>query len=108
MLEESVRRIDVFRAANPEHPIVDVQYDDLMRDPVGTVDSIYRFFDDGGAGLDPASRTAMAGYVAAHPKDGLGVHGYDLAEFGLDADGLRERFSDYIDRYDVPTASTPR
>ena len=29
MLEESVRRIDAFRAAHPEHPIVDVQYDDL-------------------------------------------------------------------------------
>ena len=29
MLEESVRRIDAFRAAHPEHPIVDVQYADL-------------------------------------------------------------------------------
>ncbi len=41
MLEESVRRIDAFRAAHPEHPIVDVQYDDLMRDPVGVVSGIY-------------------------------------------------------------------
>jgi hypothetical protein len=108
MLEESVRRIDTFRAAHGQHPIVDVQYDDLMRDPVGTVDSIYRFFDAGASGLDPSARAAMAAYVAAHPKDGLGVHGYDLAEFGLDAGALRERFSAYIDRYDVPTASTPR
>ena len=30
MLEESIRRIDAFRAAHPEHPIVDVQYDDLV------------------------------------------------------------------------------
>ena len=41
MLEESVRRIDAFRAAHPEHPIVDVQYADLVRDPVGAVESIY-------------------------------------------------------------------
>ena len=108
LLEESVRRIDAFRAGHPEHPVVDVQYDDLMRDPVATVDSIYRFFDDGGAGLDPAARAAMTEYAAAHPKDGLGVHGYDLAEFGLDAGRLRERFSGYIDRYDVPTAALPR
>jgi hypothetical protein len=107
LLEESVRRIDGFRGAHPEHPIVDVQYDDLMRDPVATVDSIYRFFDDGAAGLDPEARAAMTQYVAAHPKDGLGVHGYDLAEFGLDAGSLRERFSGYIDRYDVPTAALP-
>jgi hypothetical protein len=32
----------------------------------------------------------------------LGVHGYDLAEFGLDPAQLRERFSDYVNRYDVP------
>jgi hypothetical protein len=105
LLEESVRRIDTFRATHPEHPIVDVQYLDLMRDPVGTVDSIYRFFDDGGGGLDPTARAAMTTYVAAHPKDSLGVHGYDLAEFGLGAAELRERFSAYTNRYDVPTAS---
>lgn len=108
MLEESVRRIDTFRAAHPEHPVVDVQYDDLMRDPVGTVESIYRVFDDGGAGLDPEPRAAMTAYVAAHPKDSLGVHGYDLAAFGLDAGNLRERFSGYVDRYDVPTGALPR
>ena len=33
MLEESVRRIDAFRDAHPEHPIVDVQYADLVTDP---------------------------------------------------------------------------
>ena len=37
MLEESVRRIDEFRAAHPERPIVDVQYADLVADPAGTV-----------------------------------------------------------------------
>ena len=31
----------------------------------------------------------MTAYVAAHPKDSLGVHGYDLAEFGLDAGPAR-------------------
>ena len=100
MLEESVRRIDAFRAAHPEHPIVDVQYDDLVADPVATVASIY-------AALRRRARrrrraAAIAAYVAAHPKGQFGAHGYDLAEFGLDAGELAERFSGYIDRYDVP------
>ena len=43
----------------------------------------------------------MTAYVAAHPKNSLGVHGYDLAEFGLDRAQLAARFADYIDRYDV-------
>ena len=41
MLEESVRRIESFRGAHPEHPIVDVQYADLVRDPLRTVEDLY-------------------------------------------------------------------
>src|ERR1700730_8764032 len=37
MLEESVRRINAFRDAHPEHPIVDVQYADLVGDPLRAV-----------------------------------------------------------------------
>ena len=70
MLEESIRRIDAFRAAHPEHPIVDVAYDDLVRDPVGAVASIYAAFGDAAAdGLDRRARDAMAAYVAAHPEE---------------------------------------
>jgi len=101
MLEESIRRIDGFRTMHPEHPIIDVQYDDLVRNPVATVGKIY-------ASAGETARDAMAAYVAAHPKDGMGVHGYDLAEFGLDATELRDRFSDYIARYDVPSAGFAR
>lgn len=104
MLDESVRRIDAFRVAHPAHPIVDVQYSDLMRDPVATVASIYEATGGpGGRGLDRRSRDAMAAYVATHPKGGLGIHSYDLAEFGLDRDRLAERFEGYVERYDVPT-----
>ena len=102
MLEESIRRIDAFRAARPEHPIVDVLYDDLVRDPVGAVASIYSSL---GEGLDAHARAAMDAYVAAHPKDKLGVHEYDLGEFGLDEAQLTERFSGYVSRYDVPRAA---
>src|SRR5439155_3324917 len=37
MLETSVNRIDAFRAAHPEHPVLDVQYADLITKPVETV-----------------------------------------------------------------------
>ena len=102
MLEESIRRINAFRSTHPEHPVVDVQYDHLVRDPVGTVESIYSASGDTGDDhLGASAREAMSAYVAAHPKDGMGVHGYDLAEFGLDAAQLAERFSDYVGRYRV-------
>jgi len=99
MLEESVYRIDRFRAAHPEHPIVDIKYHDLVRDPVGAVETIYAATDDA---LDPPARRALTDYVAAHPKGGLGVHGYDLEAFDLDGAQLAARFAGYIDRYDIP------
>lgn len=102
MLEESVKRIEAFRAAHPEHPIVDVQYADLLDDPLGTVDDLYAAC---GAELDPGARDAMAAYVTAHPKTEFGTHGYDPAEFGLDAGELAERFAGYVDRYDVAVES---
>ena len=98
MLETSVRRIDAFRDAHPEHPIFDVQYDDLKQAPVETVAGIYEAIGDS---LAEEARTAIESYVAANGRAKFGVHGYDLAEFGLDAAEVAERFASYVARYDI-------
>jgi len=98
MLELSVDRINAFRDANPEHPILDVHYADLVRDPVQTVARIY---EGTGSTLSDAAAGAIADHVAANPKGKFGTHRYDLAEFGLDAGEIAERFQGYVDRYDV-------
>jgi hypothetical protein len=92
MLETCVERIDAFRAAHPDHPVIDVQYADLVRDPVATVRRIYE--GTGAALRDDA-------YVDANPKGKFGQHRYDLAAFGLDPDEVAERFAGYVERYDV-------
>src|SRR6185295_4702444 len=102
MLEESVRRIDAFRAAHPERPIVDVQYAGLVQDPLGTVADLYAACD---MELDGHARDAVAAYVAAHPKGRFGTHEYSFAAFGLDAGELTERFAEYTDRYGIPVES---
>ena len=102
MLEESVRRIDAFRDAHPEHPIVDVQYADLVREPRRTVAALYT-----SCGLDVGpARDAIAAYTDTHPKNLFGSHQYDPAAFGLDASELAERFAGYIERYGVALEST--
>ena len=98
VLLECATRIDNFRAAHPEIPVVDVQYTDLVADPVGTVAAIY---DTTGDELPGTAADAIAAYVAAHPKDRFGTHTYDLATYGLDADEIRERFETYVERYGV-------
>jgi hypothetical protein len=40
-------------------------------------------------------------WIDTHSQTEHGVHRYTAEEFGLDRDHLRERFSFYIDRFDV-------
>jgi len=105
MLEESIRRIEAFRAACPDHPIIDVQYADLVQDPLATVRSIYSSL---GTELDGPAESAMRGYVDAHPKGQFGAHRYDLAKLGLDAGELGERFAWYVDGFDIPEEKAVR
>ena len=98
MLDLSISRLESFRAAHPDHCIVDVRYDDLMKDPLGTVAGIY---DGVGRSLSSVAELAMASYLEAHPKGHRGEHRYDLAEFGVERGAIVERFSDYAERYGV-------
>jgi hypothetical protein len=44
----------------------------------------------------------MHAYMADNQQGKHGKHSYDLAEFGLSKEGVRERFKGYIERYDIP------
>lgn len=98
VLEASVERPEAFRAAHPEHPIHDVAYADLVRDPLATVRGIYAA---AGWELTDDAEAAMRRYVEENPKGKFGRHGYDLAELGIDGAAVAERFADYVERYDV-------
>jgi hypothetical protein len=102
MLETSIQRVETFRAAHPEHPVVDVRYDDLVVDPVGTVGMVYERVGDR---LTPGAQAAMADYVTTRDKHRAGAHRYDPAQFGLDPGELAERFGAYAARYDVAPAA---
>lgn len=103
MLEISIDRMEAYRSANPEREIVDVQYADLARDPVGTVERIYVAC---GRVLSPPAREAISAYVSANPRGRFGTHGYQLEEYGLHPGEIRERFAGYVERYDVPVESS--
>jgi Sulfotransferase family len=102
MLAASIDGVNAFRDAHPERKIVDVQYADLARDPLGTMRRTYAAFGDA---LDGQALAAMASHLASHPKGRFGRHGYDLDAYGLDGGALAERFRPYVERYDVPLES---
>ena len=68
----------------------DVDYDDFVADPLGTVESTYAYF-----GL-PLSGTAADAMRALHGQSATGgarsAHRYTLADFGLTGEEIDERF----------------
>jgi hypothetical protein len=90
MLADASRRFTEERAKHDPAQFFDVEYDDFVADPVGTVRAIYRAFDlpwtpavaDGVTAIDTESRQGPR-----RPS-----HRYDLADYGLTEDEVLSRF----------------
>lgn len=96
--EAIVQRVMRWRDTHGDERFVDVPYDALVADPVGTVRATYARF---GEELSPAAEVAMQRYVGDHPRGEHGRHGYDVEGLGLDRDALTERFAAYRERFDI-------
>ena len=98
-LEESVDRIDDFRVPPPRAP--DPRRP--LRRP-GPRPGRHRprgLRRPRRSNLAPARSRPCPTYLAAHPRGEFGGHRYDVGEFGLTEDAVRERFRGYVDRYGV-------
>jgi len=98
VLTECVTRVDEFRRRAPEHPVLDLQYADLVAAPL---DAVARVYDFAGRAFDSGAEKAVVAHLDAHPRGHHGVHRYDFAGAGLNEQELRDRFGAYIDRYGV-------
>lgn len=102
VLVACTERVDAFRDARPDVPVHDIRYLDLLADPVGQVRSLYASW---GEELSDEAVRGMQKHLDDNPKGRFGSHRYDVADFGVDAAALRERFGSYLARYDVTTSS---
>ncbi|MBI5505447.1 MAG: sulfotransferase [Deltaproteobacteria bacterium] len=84
-------------AAEPAH-VCDVQYVDLLRDPMATVRHIYARF---GLALSAEAEVAMKRCLAESPQHKHGVHRYSLAQWGLSAEGVRRQFARYREAFAI-------
>lgn len=85
------------RALSPAQ-IADVHYDDMMRDPVGTIEATFARF---GMALSETSRQNIRSFGADNPQTKHGVHRYTAAQYGLDEGRIRNSYRNYIDRFNV-------
>jgi Sulfotransferase family len=97
-LEGTRRMIAAGDDAGLPEPIHHVQHAALVSDPVGTCAALYRHFD---LELTPDLPAAIERYVRQRPDGGYGPRDYRFEDHGLDADAEREKFRDYIARFDV-------
>jgi sulfotransferase family protein len=78
---------------------IDVSYYDLIADPMGEVQKIYRSI---GRDLTPEARAAIEAANRARPQNKYGTHRYDLDHFGLDPRSVDMGFARYRARYEIP------
>jgi hypothetical protein len=84
--------------ARPGVDVAHIHYRDLVETPVDAVTAAY---DDLGLEMTDLAQRRMHAWMDANPQSRWGRHRYDAAEFALDADQIRERFSDYRERFEV-------
>lgn len=89
--------------ALPDDRFIDVHFDDVVRDPVGTVGAVYQRL---GWEYTAEARERVGSYAEAKPKGSRGVHRYSLSEVGLDATTERERFAFYTRHFGVREESS--
>jgi hypothetical protein len=83
-----------------EDQLFDVQYREMLRDPMTMVRRIYAHF---GLELTGAAEAAMQRFLLANPQNKGGVHRYSLEEFGLNPGEERRRFQAYVDFFGIET-----
>ena len=93
---ESMQRGLELRAGLDPARFVDVDYDALVADSMGAVDRVYAQFD---LPMPEETRPAMQEYAEGHPQGKHGRHQYDIADFGLTDEEVRQRFAPYIEQY---------
>ncbi|AQT80006.1 sulfotransferase family protein [Mycolicibacterium litorale] len=80
----------------PADQSIDVRFSDFMADEHGTLAAIYEL---AGQPFDAEVRTAMAEFIAEHPRGRYGEVRYDLADVGLNADEVADRLRPYRERF---------
>jgi hypothetical protein len=101
---QALERARAFRERVGEARFADLYFHEQLADPVGAVERAYARL---GLPLGDAARARMQAWARAHPRGSHGEHRYRLAEWGLDAGAVRERYAPYLKHFDVRVEAEP-
>ena len=89
-----IDRIIEFHSRKPSpQNIVDIQYEDLMKDPIGTVRRIYDHFDY--LNWSEEFEQAMRTWLIDNPQGKQGRHSYSSIEFNVETQMNKQLYQDY-------------
>ena len=89
-LKRMQNRSEQARAEQPSEKFFDLQYEQLVAEPIASVEQIYRAFD---MEMTSEMRAKMETYLAKSKRKKHGSHRYSLAEFGLTEAEVRAAFT---------------
>jgi Sulfotransferase family len=95
---EAIRRAMDFRKRVGDKRFSDVSFADLQNDPVRTLQASYVSL---GLTFSDATARSVKQWAGEHKPGARGAHDYDLADYGLTPERVRERFADYLATYDA-------
>jgi hypothetical protein len=87
-----------FRKKFGDDRFVDVSFADLQTDSVSTVAASYEQL---GLAFSDSARTRVREWASRHRPGQRGTHTYELADYGLTPEQVREAFANYLATYDA-------
>jgi hypothetical protein len=100
-----VSRAMDFRARVGDERFADVAFSDLQTDPIGALAAAYERI---GVAFPESSHRAVTAWAGGHEPGAHGSHSYELADFGLEAAQVRERFAPYLEMFRADLTETDR
>ncbi len=97
--EKGIEKALKSRDHNPHITCFDLQYQDMVKDPINAVYSIYEAFN---LPVTTGHDLRMKVWLRDNPQGKYGRHTYGIDAFGLDPDKERKRFSRYQERFGIP------
>ena len=95
---EGISRAMAFRRKFGDDRFVDVSFADLQTAPVDTVANSYERL---GLTFTDSARARVQEWAAQHKPGQHGTHTYELADYGLTPEQVREAFGEYLATFDA-------
>lgn len=104
-IDKMIKRIVEFRTSRGDLDgrILDINYDDLIKQPIDTVRRIYEHF---GFRWSNEFEVAMCNWLRKNPQGKQGRHTYSLAEIHRTHDDINAQYSDYINMFLSSSSTT--